>query len=126
MEEKIEYNVQKDLEEGCGFKSTYSKDSLCKKGNLCPECRNSLNYYNLGRKQSQVGMIKIEDVEKMIDEMYLLLRPHEIKEIRLWKGRELDKWKEHRFFDDVEIIKKFEIMKNKLKQSLQKLGEKSN
>jgi len=66
----------------------------------------------------------LEEVKKMIDEMDFLLRPYEIEEIRLWKGRELNKWREYRFFNGVETIKKFEIMKKKLKQSLKELGEK--
>ena len=63
-----------------------------------------------------------ERFNKLIDEMDFLLRPYEIEEIRLWKGRELDKWREHRFFDDVETIKKFEIMKKILKNKLSEEG----
>jgi hypothetical protein len=52
-EEYENQSIKEQLENGCGFQDTYNKSNLCKKGNLCSECRNSLNYFNQG-KLSQI------------------------------------------------------------------------
>ena len=74
--------TKEELENGCGIWNSYSPSSKCVKGNLCSECRNSLDYYSLGKKESKKGMIKIKDVMKIIDKNKLIMPNVTYKKIK--------------------------------------------
>jgi 23S rRNA maturation mini-RNase III len=52
--------IKEKVLKGCGTKETYGSP-ICKKGQLCEECQEKLDYYEQVKKEAQAEFIKIID-----------------------------------------------------------------
>ena len=64
MKKEKQKTREEELKEGCGFQETYSKGSLCLRGNLCSDCQENLDCFEEG-KQSALKQFEEEVKEKV-------------------------------------------------------------
>jgi len=67
MKKEKQKTREEELKEGCGFQETYSKGSLCLRGNLCSDCQENLDCFEEGK---QSALKQFERVERVVDEYF--------------------------------------------------------